>query len=106
MTLTFTDGTTTTDGTEQTVWDITADNHFGGWLFTHNMASGDIVEIRVYVKDQNSNNMRQYSLDTLSGAQTSPSYYLPFVATKEHKLTIKRTSGTDRAYTWQRLQAV
>ena len=40
MVLSFTNGNVTTDGTEQTVWNVTADKHFAGWLFLNNMEIG------------------------------------------------------------------
>jgi hypothetical protein len=102
MTITFTNGTTTADGTEQTLWDVTSDDHFSGAIFTHNMLSGDTLEIRQYILDINASTMRLYAINTLSGAQTATAFYLPFLATKEHKVTIKQTAGTNRAYTWYR----
>lgn len=99
------DGTITTDGTEQTIWDITADKHFAGWIFMHNMASGDSITVKIFGKDQNSAVMRVYKAPTFTGVQTSePAYYIPYLTTKQHKVTIQRTAGTDRAYTWQRIE--
>lgn len=105
MTLTFTSGSITSTASEQTVWDVTADENIGGWIFTHNMTSGDTITIKVYVKDTNGSAMRTYLTTPLSGVQSDPAFYLPFVATREHKVTIQRTAGSDRAYTWQRIEA-
>lgn len=104
MALTFTDGTITTNATEQNLFDTTADAIFASWIFTHNMASGDTVVIRIYVKDQNALVMRLYDSATLSNAQSLPAFYIPPLGTKEYKVTIQRTAGTDRAYTWQRIE--
>jgi hypothetical protein len=102
--VTFTDGTTTTDGTEQTLWDITADKYYGGFLFTHAMLAGDTVRVRVYVKDQNAALMRVLYDESPTGAQDPPAFFIAMVPTKQHKVTIQRTAGTDRAYTWQRAE--
>lgn len=66
------------------------------------MASGDTYVIKVYVKDQNGATMRIAKTATLSGAQTDPAAYLPFVPTKQYKVTIQRTAGSNRTFTWQR----
>ena len=104
MTIIFTSGTITTTASEQTIWDITADNHFAGWIHAHNMVASDVVVIKVYVKDQNAGTMRLYVTQTLSNAQTEPAFHIPFVPTKQHKVTIQRTGGADRAFTWLRAE--
>ena len=104
MVLTFVDGTLTTTASEQNLFDVTADAHYATYIFTHNMASGDTVVIKIYVKDQNGATMRLYHTATLTGAQTDPAYFIPFLPTKQYKVSIQRTGGTDRAYTWQRVE--
>ncbi len=104
MGITFTAGSTLADGTEQNLFDITADNHFATFLFTNAMASGDILEVRIYAYDQQGTTMRMLDFVTLNGAQTSPAYYIPFITTKEYKVSIKQTAGTNRTYNWQRIQ--
>ena len=104
MTLTFTDGTLTTTTSEQNFFDVTADAHYGCWIFLHNMAASDIMVIKVYVKDQNAGSMRVWLQKTLNDAQTNePSWFVPFVPTKQYKVSIQRTGGADRAVTWQRI---
>ena len=105
MALSFVDGNVTTDGTEQNLFDITADNHFATWIFTHNMASGDSVTIKVYVYDNNATTLRLYESVTLTDAQSIPAMFIPFIPTKEYKVSIQRVAGTDRNYTWQRMQS-
>lgn len=102
MTITFTSGTITTDATEKTIWDITADEHYAGYIFCHNMQAGDSVTVKVYVRDTQSGTMRIHTTAPLTGVQPDPSFYIPFMPAKEHKVTIQRTAGTDRAFTWQR----
>ena len=74
------------------------------WLFLHNMTSTETFRIRVYVKDQNAGSMRTHIDETISGAQDPPSFYVPPVLTKEFKVTIIKTAGTNRAVTWQSVE--
>lgn len=104
MTVTFTNGSITTSAAEQSLFDITADKHYATWIFAHNMTAADTVEIKVYVKDQQGALMRVYTTQTLTGLQTDPAFFVPFVPTKQYKVTIKRTAGADKAYTWQRVE--
>jgi hypothetical protein len=106
MTLTFTDGSITTSVAEQDLFDITADEHFATWLFFHNMQSGDIMQVKVYVRDQNTTTSRIYENRTVtfSDVSSSPSIFIPFVSTKRYRVTIQRTGGVDRDVTWQRAQ--
>ena len=62
MGITFTPGSTTADGTEQTLYDITADNHFATFIFTNNMASGDTLEVRIYTYDEQGTTMSNMGL--------------------------------------------
>ena len=103
MALTFTDGTITTDATEKTIFDITADANYSTHIFTHNMVAADKVEIKIYIKDQNGATMRVYDTVQLEDAQSNPAFHIPNLPTKQYKVTIKRLAGTDRAYTWQRV---
>lgn len=105
MVVQFFDGSKLTDGTEQNLFDITADKHFALWLFTHNMLAGDTIQVRVNVKDQNTTTMRKYIDTAISDAQTKPAFFIPFVPTKQYKVSIQRTAGTDRTYTFQRIEA-
>ena len=47
MVLSFTNGNVTTNGTEQTVWNITADKHFAGWLFLNNMGANEVISVQL-----------------------------------------------------------
>lgn len=104
MAITFTDGTITTSASEQNLFDITADADFSTYIFSNAMQSGDTVVIKVYVKDQNGSAMRVYGTATLSNVQADPAGYIPYLTTKQYKVTIQRTAGTDRAFAWQRIQ--
>jgi len=104
MALTFTDGTITSTTSEVDIFDVTADAHYACWIFAHNMAAGDTMVFKVYVKDQNGTTMRVWVQKTLTDAQTNePAFFVPFVATKQYKISIQKTVGTNRAFTWQRI---
>ena len=102
MVTSFASGSISTTTAEKVVFDVTADEFFTTWMFAHNMQSGDTVIIRVYVKDQDSAVMRIASSHTLTGVQDPPGLFIPFVPSKQYKVTIQRTGGSQRTYTWLR----
>ena len=102
----FSDGTITTTASEANLFDITADNHYACWLFLHNMTATETFVIRVYVRDQNGAVMRLYEQETFTGVQAVPAIFIPFVTTKQYRVSIQRTAGTDRAVTWQRIETM
>lgn len=104
MVVTFFDGTTTSNTTGINLFDISADRHYATWIHTHNMAAVDKIEIKTYVRDQNANVMRVYSTAILEGQQDDPAFFIPYIPCKQYRVTIKRLAGTDRAYTWQRVE--
>lgn len=105
MALTFFAGEVTTDGTEQDLFDITADKHFAAWLHFDQAIAGDTFQVRVYVLDQQDALMRKYIDTEIAGAQESPAFFIPFVPTKEYRVSIQRTSATDRTISFQRAEA-
>jgi hypothetical protein len=100
----FFDGTITTTASEQNLFDITSDAHFATWVFLHNMTASETFVVKVYVKDQNGAAMRLTENEPITGVQDPPSLYFAFVPTKQYKVSIQRTAGTDRAVTWQRIE--
>jgi hypothetical protein len=104
MVVTFFDGTITTTTTAQNLFDISADRHYATWIHTHNMLAIDSIEIKTYVRDQNANVMRVYNTTVLTGVQDDPAFFIPYIPTKQYRVTIRRIAGTDRAYTWQRVE--
>ena len=106
MVLSFTNGNVTTDGTEQTVWNITADKHFAGWLFLNNMGAIEVISVRIYVQDtDNSGALKKYIDTSISGSQGTPAFFIPYVPTKQHKVTVQLTAGSNVAVYWQRAEA-
>lgn len=106
MTILFSDGAITTSASEQTIFDVTADEHFAAWIFAHNMASGDTVVIKTKVLDQNTSTIRTYETVTLTDAQTDPAYFIAWLPARQYRVTIQRTAGTDRSFTWLRAEVV
>lgn len=105
MVLTFTNGEVTTDGTVQTLFDITTDANFGTWLFVDTLTATETLEIIISVLDSQDSTMRVYDTFTLTGVQSDPAKFIPFLATKEYKVTIQLTAGTNRTISWQRIEA-
>ena len=104
MGLVFSNGTLTTSAVEQDLFSPTAsDAYYAGYIFCHNMQVGDTVVIRVYVKDQEAGTNRVFQTATLTGVQSDPAYFVPFLPTKAFRITIQRTAGTDRVYNWMRV---
>lgn len=103
MGYTFYDGTITTDATEQNLFDITGNAHYFTYIFLHNMQSGDTITLKVYIKDINGNAMRLIKSTSVSNAQTESGFF-SFLPATQYKVTIQRTAGTDRAYTWERIE--
>lgn len=105
MALTFANGEITTDGTEQDLFDITADKHFASWIFFDALLAGDTMSVRVYVQDTQDATERKYIDTEVAGAQASPAYFIPFIPTKNYRVSIQRTSATNRTISWQRAEA-
>ena len=106
MVLSFTNGNVTTNGTEQIVWNITADKHFAGWLFLNNMGANEVISVRIYVQDtDNSGALKKYIDTSISGSQGTPAFFIPYVPTKQHKVTVQLTAGSNVAVYWQRAEA-
>jgi hypothetical protein len=98
------EGTLTADGTEQTVVDVTGTLEFNldGYIDLSNMASGDTVVIRQFMKISSGGNYIKYAEETYSGAQSLP---LLHIVTKPAvyglKITLQQTAGTNRNYPYQ-----
>lgn len=106
MVMTSTNGNITSTSSEGTLFDITASSvaTFITTISTHNMTSSDTVVIRVYYRDANSNVLRLFDSITLSGDQPADLQYVDPIACTRYKVTIQRTAGSDRVYTWERIE--
>jgi hypothetical protein len=102
MALTLVDsGTKTTDGTEQTLSSQTNSGTYVLAIDLGAMANGDVVEIRIKTKVLSGGTSRLAYFATYANAQGVPNVYsVPVPANIEFVATVKRVSGSDRAYPW------
>lgn len=100
------EGTLTADGSEQNlVLDEPTDNpprFLEGYVDLTNMASGDTVVIRQYIKIKSGGSYVKYAEETYSGAQSLP---MLFIVSKSGrygiKITLQQTAGTYRSFDYQ-----
>jgi len=96
------EGTITADGTEQVVIEITELMNIEGYIDLSNLASGDTVIIRIYVKVKDGGDYEKHAEETYSGAQTLPLLFIqPRPAKYGLKITLQQTAGTYRNYDYQ-----
>lgn len=91
--------------TEHTLGDLAGNKYYSAYIDTFNMASGDTLEIRVYVKAKAGGTSRIIygpPSTTLTGAQVEQVQFIAPLPcpTNQWKLTIKQTAGTGRNYDW------
>jgi len=93
-------GSTTMDGTEQTVFETTELGEYSGYIFLDKMVSGDTVAIRVYVKDVNDDTYKKWLEDSYTGALTTPALRMePMIGKVGMKVTLQQTAGSYRTVT-------
>lgn len=98
-------GTTTTDGTEQSLGISTGGGTYVFQFDTSNLQNGDTVEIRIYTKTLSGSTKKVLYNPTYTNAQGEPNKQSPPVLVSHYfEVTIKRTAGTDRAYDWEILE--
>ena len=107
MVLTHANGTLTTTTSEDDLFSITTGGpkHFATWIFLMNMTSTETFQIRVYVRDENTPAERKYIDTEVSGAQTDPAFFIPFVPSDQYRVSIQKTAGTNQIVTWVRAEA-
>ena len=89
-------------GTEHVLFNPLTSKFFTGYIDLTNMASGDIVEIRVSLIVKTAGSYILYFLQTYVNAQTNPLVYIPTLPSDVgFKLTLKQTAGTARTYDWR-----
>jgi len=92
-------GSLTTDGTEQTVVEVTDRTRVEGWIDLTNMQAGDQVTIRWYVKIAEGGSYGIVDTVTYAGVQARPMlYFLKRGIEYGWKVTIQRDAGVDRSY--------
>ena len=96
-----TSGTTSTDGTEQTLATDTANLVYVFVIDTGAMVNGDVIEIRAKTKVLSGGTSRLAYIAVYANVQAQPQKYsVPIPANIELVVTLKRTAGTDRSYHW------
>lgn len=85
--------------------------HYSAWIHLTNMASGDIVVIRVYKWETTSDTYALYEEKTirytdLKGTETNnqTAIFLPFIPAERYKVTIEQTAGTLFQIPWEMFQ--
>lgn len=102
MPTTLTTGNNTISTTEIDLFDITGVASYATEIFTHNMAGGDTFVIRIYTRDTVSGAFRLFAAETLTGDQAEDAKYIDYLTTSRYKVSIQKTGGTDRNFTWER----
>ena len=104
---TFVSGSTNSAAAETDLFAaVVVDAYHACLVFLHNMVVGDTMVFRTYVYDDNAATLRLFDVTTISGQQTlgAVSLYVAPIATRQFKVTVQRTLGSDRAFTWTRAQ--
>jgi hypothetical protein len=97
-------GTTTTDGTEQSLSSQTAGGTYIFGIDTNLMVNGDVIELRIYTKILSGSTKRVVYVATYTNIQGEPNKYSPPVLIDNYvEVTLKRASGSDHAYDWELL---
>jgi len=96
-----TSGTTTADGTEQTLGDRTANKYYSAHVDLQLMQASDITVLKLYIKTLTTSTAALYWTETYRDAQTTPVIFIPPQPSAwEWKLTLQQTAGTNRDYDW------
>lgn len=97
-------GTTTTDGTEQSLTNKSAGGTYVFGIDTNALAGGDTIEIRIYTKILSGSTKRLAYYASYANVQGEPNKYsVPVLIDNYIEVSLKRTGGTDRAYDWELL---
>lgn len=101
-------GTATMDGNENTIREFTSlTQRMDCYLDLANMASGDTIVLRQYMKIKSGGSYRMFGMETYVGAQAAPLVYLELKPAKYgFKITLQQTSGTNRNVDWQTYKQV
>jgi len=89
------EGVLVSDGTEQTVIEVSGLMNLEGYIDLSNMESGDVVALSRYVKIQPDGEYKLHAREVYSGSQPEPLIRFPFIAGYYGiKITLQQTSGT------------
>ena len=94
---------TATISTEHTLLDTTDAGVYQGLVDLTNLADGDVLELRVYIKANSSATLSVAFIVVLRDAQASDGLVVvtpPCMSPVEWKFTLKQTAGTGRSFQW------
>lgn len=94
---------TATINTEHTLLDTTTAGVYAGYVDTTNLANGDVLELRVYVKANTNATLSVVFYISLRDAQTADGLVIvtpPLMSAVDWKFTLKQTAGTGRSFQW------
>jgi hypothetical protein len=96
--VTFTAGTYTTTASEANMFtDVVDDKLHGVLIFLHNMTATETFVFKIYLYDPNGTPaFRLFDSITLTGVQAIPARYVPLIPSRQYRITVQRTAGTDR----------
>ena len=89
------EGVLISDGTEQTVVEVSGLMNLEGYIDLSSMEESDIVVLSRYVKIQPDGEYKLHAREAYSGSQPEPLIRFPFIAGYYGiKITLQQTSGT------------
>lgn len=77
--------------------------HYSCYIFLDNMASGDIIKVKVQVYDETAGSWKSYEQDKIvnyNDIDSKTSMFIPFLPANRWRVCIKQTAGTPRAFNW------
>jgi len=96
------EGTITTDGTEQVVFEIVELINLEGYIDLSNMTEGDTIILKRYVKIKEGGSYKLHAKETYSGVQEEPLIRFPEIAGRYGiKITIQQIAGTYKSFDYQ-----
>lgn len=107
LTLAQTGTVTLVNNNETDLFNVSTIKHYATWLHVNQMVAADILIVRVYVYDDTTLTQRKYLDVQISGSQTVPAIFIPFVPSSQYRVTIQMTApfgGPFHAFTFQRYE--
>jgi len=97
--------TLTADGTEQDCLNESGIGKYEGYIDLTNMATGDAVTIKEYVKLKSGGSWRKYATNSYSDAQSEPAIHqVRKLAKHGIHVTLEQTAGVNRDYDYNFLK--
>jgi hypothetical protein len=108
MVLSFVTGTVSGSSVETSLFNVSdaSGKYYGCHLFLDNMANGDTYVFRIYFLDPVASLMKLYAVQTFSDVQAIPVINIPFIATKQYRVSVQKTAGVDKNFNWNRIEEI